>query len=149
MLTMVGTYFFSLGNMVSVRNSRAGVKPWTSNAYGMIYGAILLGIIILVLDVPLAWDDRLIYSLSLAYLVVPGTIIGFTVYLVLVARIGADQAAYTTVLFPIVALTISTFLEGYQWSLMAAIGLIMVMLGVLVSSRSGQLVLLWKRIKGC
>ncbi|MFT5116492.1 MAG: drug/metabolite transporter (DMT)-like permease [Kiritimatiellia bacterium] len=145
LLTAVGTYFFSLGNMVSVRNSHQGIKPWTSNAYSMIYGAVLMGLIVLALDIPLGWDSSSTYVGSLIYLVVPGTMIGFTIYLVLVARIGADKAAYTTVLFPIVALTISTFVEAYQWSVMAVLGLVLVMLGVLMSSRGPQLLDFFQR----
>ena len=138
-LAMAGTYFFSLGNMVSVRNSQQGITPWTSNAYGMVYGAMVLLAGMIAFDIPWGWDDRPLYIGSLLYLAIPGSIIGFTVYLVLVARIGANQAAYTSVLFPIVALTISTFAEGYQWTTMAVIGLAMVMLGVIVSSRSDYL----------
>jgi drug/metabolite transporter (DMT)-like permease len=138
-LTAVGTYFFSLGNMVSVRNSHQGIKPWTSNAYSMIYGAALMWLIVQAFDIPLGWDNSPLYVGSLIYLAVPGTMIGFTVYLVLVARIGADKAAYTSVLFPVVALTISTFVEAYQWSVMAVLGLALVMLGVLISSRGQPL----------
>lgn len=139
-----GTYCFSLGNMISVRHSKNGIKPWTSNAYGMIYGAAVLLACIVLSGAEWRWDSRPLYIGSLLYLAIPGSIIGFTVYLALVARIGANQAAYTTVLFPIVALSISIFVEGYTLDFMAAIGLVLVMTGVLVSSRGAQL-LRWLR----
>jgi len=44
-----------------------------------------------------------------------GTIIAFGCYLKLIGKIGADRAAYATMLFPVVALGISTVYEGYQW----------------------------------
>jgi len=56
-------------------------------------------------------------------------VIGFTAYLLLVGRIGPDRAAYSTVLFPIVALTISTIYEGYQWTPAALCGLALVLAG--------------------
>ena len=34
----------------------------------------------------------------------------------LVGRMGPERAAYCTVLFPVVALNISVFAEGYQWT---------------------------------
>ncbi|CFP56719.1 Uncharacterised protein [Bordetella pertussis] len=49
---------------------------------------------------------------------------------------GPARAAYCTVLFPVVALTISTFVEGYRWTPQALAGLALVMLGnVLVFAR--------------
>ena len=139
---MAGTYVFSLGNMVSVRNSQQGIKPWTSNAYGMIYGALILFIGMQLFQVPFQWDDSPHYMASLAFLAIPGSIIAFTMYLVLVSRVGASQAAYTGVLFPVVALTFSTFIEGYHWDIYAIVGLTLVMLGVVVSSR-GDKIFLW------
>ena len=43
------------------------------------------------------------YSISLICLAFFATVIGFGCYLTLVQRIGADRAAYTSVMFPIVA----------------------------------------------
>ena len=40
------------------------------------------------------------YLGALLYLAIPGSVIGFTAYLLLVGRIGPDRAAYSTVLFP-------------------------------------------------
>lgn len=142
LFSVAGTYCFSLGNMISMRHSQNGIKPWTSNAYGMIYGVGILLVAIQLFDVEWGWDNRPIYLGSLLYLAIPGSIIGFTVYLALVARIGANKAAYTTVLFPVVALTISTFVEGYQWDVMAVMGLVLVMTGVIMSSR-GEKLLRW------
>ena len=48
-------------------------------------------------------------------------------------RIGPDRAAYCTVLFPVVALTVSTFFEGYQWSSLALAGLLLVIGGNLLA----------------
>lgn len=128
-LTLLGTYFFSLGNMISVRHKKNTINTLSSNAYGMNYGALILLAIILASGKPIIWDERHIYIFSLLYLAIPGSIIGFTAYLSLVSRIGANQAAYTTVLFPVVALTISSFYENYTWNLLNAIGLIVVLLG--------------------
>lgn len=148
LLSMTGTYLFSLGNMISMRHTREGVQVWTSNAYGMIYGVGILFLVIQLLGVEWRWDSRPIYVGSLFYLAILGSIVGFTVYLSLVARIGANKAAYTTVLFPVVALTISTFAEGYQWDVFAVAGLLLVMLGGVISARGEQLKLMWVGWRG-
>ena len=46
------------------------------------------------------------------------------------------RAGYTTVLFPIVALAVSTAVEGYVWTPLAAIGVVFAIIGnVLVMRR--------------
>jgi drug/metabolite transporter (DMT)-like permease len=69
------------------------------------------------------------YVAAWLYLAIPGSVIGFTAYLTLVGRMGADRAAYCTVLFPIVALNVSAAVEGYHWTLIGLGGLVLVALG--------------------
>jgi len=78
------------------------------------------------------------YVGSLLYLAIFASVLGFTFYLTLLGRIGADRAAYATVLFPIVALTLSTVFEGYEWTMLSLIGVVVVLAGnLLVLSRLG------------
>jgi drug/metabolite transporter (DMT)-like permease len=70
-----------------------------------------------------------LYVGSLFYLSFFGTVIAFGCYLKLIGKIGADRAAYATMLFPIVALGISTFYEGYQWAAHNIIGMTVVLIG--------------------
>mgnify|MGYP002636126421 CR=1 FL=1 len=125
----LGAFLFSLGNMISVRHNKKGLKPFTSSAYAMIYGALFLAALLAITSTPLAWDSRPQYVGSLFYLSIIGTVAGFTAYLSLIGRIGASKAAYATVLFPVVALALSTVFEGYVWSLSSLSGLGLVLLG--------------------
>ena len=125
----LGTFFFSLGNMIAVRHNKKGLKPFTSNAYAMIYGTLFLAALLVITETPLAWDSRPEYLGSLFYLAIIGSVAGFTAYLSLVGRIGANKAAYATVMFPIVALALSTVFEGYVWTLSSVSGLVLVLLG--------------------
>jgi drug/metabolite transporter (DMT)-like permease len=128
-LGLIGTYLFSLGNMVSIRNHRAGLQPLTTNAYAMIYGTLALAITMLLTRTPVKWDPQPIYAASLVYLAVFGTILAFWAYLTLVSRMGANKAAYATVLFPVVALSLSSIFEDYQWRLLSLGGLALVLSG--------------------
>ena len=125
----LGTFLFSLGNMISVRHNKKGLKPFTSSAYAMVYGALFLAGLLLITNTPLTWDSHPQYLGGLFYLAIIGSVAGFTAYLSLVARIGASKAAYATVLFPVVALALSTVFEGYAWSLSSLSGLGLVLLG--------------------
>ncbi len=131
-LAAFGTLLFSLGNMLSLRHQRCGLRPPTTNAWGIIYGVLIMTLIAVLKGVSFGFSERPEYLASLIYLAVPGTVIAFTCYLLLVGRIGADRAAYTTVLFPVVALTISTWVEGYQWGISSVIGFGLVLAGNLV-----------------
>ena len=108
---------------------REGLAPAQTNAWGMLVGTcVLLGYCLLA-GVPFAYEPGWRYSAALLYLAVPGSVIGFTAYLTLVGRMGPDRAAYCTVLFPVVALNISAFAEGYRWTAPALAGLVLVMAG--------------------
>ena len=122
--------------MVSVRHKRAGIPVVESNAIGMAYGALCSLAIATILGVPFVYDPRPIFSIALVYLALAGSVIGFGCFLTLIQRIGADRAAYATVLFPIVALGLSTWLEDYRWTPLAVGGVALVLLGnVLVLMR--------------
>ena len=139
-LAGLGTLFFSFGNMVSRRNSQAGISPVTANAWGMGYGALILLGLVMATGTSMIAPSGLTYSAALLYLAVFGSIIGFTTYLVLVARIGSARAAYATVLFPIIALAISTLYEGYVWHWTAILGLILALSGnVIMFARPGSI----------
>jgi drug/metabolite transporter (DMT)-like permease len=131
-LSLVATFAASLGNMVSVRHKAFGIPVIESNAIGMAYGALFTFLVVLVRGVPISFDWSLPYVGSLIYLALFASVIGFGSYLTLVQRIGADRAAYSSVLFPVVALAMSTLLEGYRWSLPALLGVMLVLAGNLV-----------------
>lgn len=126
---LAGTWCFSMGNMISIRNTKNDVHPYTATSYAMIYGCIALLVIISFkgLSFNISWQPT--YIAGLVYLAIPASVIGFTAYLVLVDRIGANNAAYLLVITPIVALVISSFFEGYQWTVYSTIGLTLVVLG--------------------
>jgi drug/metabolite transporter (DMT)-like permease len=128
-----GTLCFSIGNLLSSRMQALGLHPLVTNSWGMLIGATVLtaGSLLAGLRFVPEMDGR--YVGALVYLAVPGSVIAFTAYLTLVGRIGPERAAYCTVLFPFVALAVSTVFEGYRWSALAVAGLAMVAIGNLVA----------------
>jgi drug/metabolite transporter (DMT)-like permease len=132
-LAVLGTLFFSTGNLLSSRMQSFGLTPWLTNTWAMFFGAAILTVIAIVLGMPFAIEPTTRYVGALLYLAIPGSVIGFTAYLLLVGRMGPERAAYCTVLFPVVALTISTLFEGYRWSALAFAGLACVLAGNLLA----------------
>ena len=128
-LGICGTTFFCIGNMISAANQRAGIPVISANAIGMVYGAGFSTIIALAAGSAFVIEPTARYLGGLAWLVVFSTVIAFWAYLTLLGRIGADRAGYATVVFPVVALIISTFAEGYQWSFIGLAGVALVAIG--------------------
>lgn len=132
-----GTLCFSTGNLLSAALQARGLRPLQTNAWGMACGALLLFGYALASATPWSFDTSLRYGAALVYLAIPGSVVAFTAYLTLVGRLGPERAAYTTVLFPLVALNVSAAVEGYRWSAAAIAGLVLVMVGnVLVFRRA-------------
>jgi drug/metabolite transporter (DMT)-like permease len=128
-LCLIATFFASIGNILSARNQKNNLPVMQTNAWGMTYGAIIMTLFALFNGADFSYDTSISYSLSLIYLSVFGSILAFGCYLTLIGRIGADKAAYSAVLFPVIALGISTLFEGYQWSIEALFGFCLVLLG--------------------
>lgn len=129
LLCFLGTVCASAGNLLAAVNLRHGLPVLACNCWGMFYGSLALYLFAVLTGVPLAVDWRAPYLMSLSYLAFFGTVLAFWAYMSLIGRIGADRAAYTTLLFPIVALQLSVWLEDYRWTVWSACGVALVLAG--------------------
>ena len=129
LLIVAGTVSASLGNMTAVVNAARDLPVVAANAHGMLLGGTLSILVSLFRGEPLRFSLEAGYVLSLLYLAVFGSAIAFGAYIALLRRIGASRAAYSSVLFPVVALLTSTVLENYRWSISAAIGILLAVFG--------------------
>ena len=137
LLCFGGTCCASFGNIFAARNTRAGLSVLVCNAWGMFYGATALYLAALSMGHAITVSWRPSYLLSLVYLSVFGSVVAFWAYVTLIGKIGPDRAAYSSLLFPVVALIISTFVEDFQWSLLSLGGLVLVLFGNWLVMRRG------------
>lgn len=128
-LAFAGSASASLGNIASARNQRAGLPVVQVNALGMGYGALFMALLVVLRGSPLRFEASAPYVLSLLYLSIFGSVVAFGSYLTLLGHIGPDRAVYVMVLFPIIALALSTLFEGMAWSPLPLVGVGMVLLG--------------------
>lgn len=131
-LSALGTFGFSLGNMISLRHQKKGLEVMTTNSWAMLYGTLLIATIALVRGDNFTPQWTFSYLGALLYLAVFGSVVAFGAYFTLVGRIGPSNAAYSTLLFPLVALSFSTVYEGYSWQMNAVAGLVLILVGNLV-----------------
>lgn len=131
-LCALGTFGFSLGNMMSVRHQRQQQDMLTTTGYAMLYGALLMAMVSIVAGYSLApaFDYRWLAAVS--YLAIIGSVFGFGAYFTLLARIGAAKASWCTLLFPLVALAISARYEGFAWQPHSVAGLLFITLANLI-----------------
>jgi len=129
LLAFLSVITASLGNITSAYNQRNKLPVVQTNAYGMLYGSLLMLVLVFIIGTPISFDVSFKYISSLIYLAVFGSIIAFWGYLTLLGKIGADKSAYVMLVFPIIALLLSTFFEDYTWSLFALLGVALITTG--------------------
>ena len=128
-LSFAATYLASLGNIISARNQRRNLPVVQTNAFGMAYGSLCMVFVVMVSGAPIRIDLSAPYLFSLVYLALFGSVVAFGCYLTLVGRIGPGRAAYATLIFPVVALMLSTLWEDYHWTLSGLSGIALILFG--------------------
>ena len=126
----------SVSNVIQANKTGRSVPLLALIAWSMLYGTAF--------DVGLAWTmagppppmPGEAYWLGTAYLAFAGSVVTFPLYYGLIREIGAGRAAYHNVLVVIVAMLISTWLEGYRWTNLAIAGSALSLVGLLVALRA-------------
>ncbi len=129
-LVVGATIIASAGNTVVGSKTFKTMPILPANAWSMAYGTALIAFFALAQGTMPTFDDRISYYLSLVHLSFLGTIVAFTALLWMIGKIGVGRSGYISVLVPLVALTISTFVEDYIWTLPSTIGLAMTLSGI-------------------
>jgi len=137
-LCLGGTVSFCIGNQVSQSLQSREIPVMSASAWGMAYGALWSAVLAVVAGFPFIYDKAIEYTLSLLFLSLISTVLAFWAYLNLIRRIGSGRAAYATVMFPVFALLLSTVVEGYLWTPLAIIGVMLSLSGNLFVLRSAR-----------
>lgn len=135
-LALASTVTAAFGNIVAVRNQRAGLPTLPSTAWGMLYGTATALVAAWATGVPFTFDPSLRYVLSLAYLALFGSVLAFVAYLTLMKRVGPGRSSFVNISTPVIALALSTAFEGYRWTWTGAVGLALAVAGNWMAIRS-------------
>lgn len=135
-LTLGGILSASIANVIQAGETGRALPLASLLAWAMLYGT---GI-----DIALAWatagapviPTSGAFWAGTAWLAIAGSVVTFPLYYGIVRAIGPGRAAYNGVLVVVIAMLISTFVEGYAWSPLAAAGAVLGMAGMLIALRA-------------
>ncbi|RVT92585.1 DMT family transporter [Sphingomonas crocodyli] len=138
-LTIIGLLFSSGANVAQASRYARSLPPIAVLVWAMMIAstaAMTLGFVRSGMLPPSAFTPA--FALSTAYLGLFGSALTFPLYFFLIRQIGPARAAYSGVTVPIVAMILSTILEGYRWSLPAVAGSALALVGLVIALRAAK-----------
>ena len=135
-LTLLGVLAASVGNVVQATVPARTLPLPALLTWGMVFGALFDALAALATAGPPVLDARPVYWLGLAYLSLAASTLAFPLYFGVIRQIGAARAAYSNVIVPVIAMTLSTLFEGYRWTAANAAGAALVFAGLVFALRS-------------
>ena len=135
-LAVAGILAASVANVAQAAKAARISGPIPFMAWSMIWGTGLDAVWAWITVGPPVFDPHLRYFGGLAYLALFGSAFTFPLYFRLIRDMGAGKAAYTGVATPVIAMLLSTLFEGYRWSVLAAAGSAIAIVGLLIALSS-------------
>jgi drug/metabolite transporter (DMT)-like permease len=134
--TLLGVMGAACANVFQATERVRHIPVLTLLAWSMAAGALFDGLLAILIAGPPVIDPRSGYWLGLVYLALAASALCFSLYFPVVRKIGPAKAAYSSALVPIVAMALSTGLEGYRWTGLAAAGAVLAIGGMLLALMS-------------
>jgi drug/metabolite transporter (DMT)-like permease len=132
-LAVLGVLSASIANIIQAAERLRSHSVPGLVAWGMLYGVIANAVIALVFFGPPTIETSFVYLAGVVYLGLVASATAFTLYFGMLRVIGPGRAAYTSLLIPIIAMTLSTIFEGYRWSVAGAAGGALALAGLFIA----------------
>ena len=132
-LTMLGLIGASSANVYQAGEEARRHPLLALLAWSMAIGAFLDAVLAFAVAGPPVVEARLGYWAGVLYLALFGSVLCFALYFPVVRKIGPGKAAYSSVMVPIIAMSLSTAFEGYRWSPLAIAGAVLSLGGMLLA----------------
>jgi len=112
------------------------IHPIVENAFGMAIGGLFLLVLSIVAREPLVIPHVLGTQISVAYLILVGSVVVFVLYLFVLGRWTASAASYVLLVMPLFTIVIGYIVLGEEPSPIFLVGGVLVIAGVFVGIRS-------------
>ena len=132
-LAFGGVLSASIGNVLQASQAGRAMPLTAGLAWAMAWGALIDGALAWMVAGPprISFDPA--YLAGLAYLGIVASAVAFSLYYRLIRTVGPGPAAWNGVAVPVVALAISTVLEGFVWTGTAIAGVLLALLGLAIA----------------
>ena len=130
-LTLLAVLSASVANVAQALERARALPMPALLAWSMAAGVLVNALYAWTTTGPPVLDTRPSYLAGLLYLGLAASALAFLLYYRIIREVGAAQAAYSSVLVPIIAMALSTVFEGYRWSVEAAAGGILALVGLI------------------
>jgi len=132
-LTLVAILWASSANVLQATDLAKRFPLLRTTGLAMLIGAGIDALWASVTVGPPVMDWRWSYVAGILYLGLAASALAFPLYFRVIRTIGPAKAAYSGVIVPVIAMTLSTLFEGYRWSPLAAGGAGLAAVGLVVA----------------
>ncbi|PLK27044.1 DMT family transporter [Novosphingobium sp. TH158] len=132
-LAFGGMIAAAVANVVQANDTGRSLPMASLLAWSMAWGVAIDVVFALVTAGPPVIPSSLGFWAGTAYLALAGSVVTFPLYFGLVRNLGAGRAAYNGVLVVVLAMFLSTVLEGYRWTGLAVAGCMLALAGLVIA----------------
>ena len=132
-LTLTGVLCASTANIMQGTSFARAQSMVVMIAWGMAFGALGDAIFAWITTGPPVIETRFSYLGGIFYLGVVASAVTFPLYFGVIRAVGPGQAAWSSVLIPIIAMGFSTVFEGYHWAPLSIAGGAVALVGLVIA----------------
>lgn len=132
-LTLAGVLSASIANVMQGTALARAQSMVVMIAWAMLFGALGDAAFAWITTGPPVVEPRLSYFAGLLYLGVVASAVTFPLYFGVIRAVGPGQAAWSSVLIPIIAMSFSTLFEAYRWAPLSIAGGAVALVGLVIA----------------
>ena len=132
-LTLAGVMSASTANVMQGTAIARAQPMVVMIAWAMLFGAIADGSYAWVTTGPPVIEATPAYLGGVLYLGIIASAVTFPLYFNVIRAVGPGQAAWSSVLIPIIAMGFSTAFEGYRWATLSIAGGVVALIGLVIA----------------
>lgn len=132
-LTLMGVVSASIANVMQGSKIARDQSIAVMIGWGMLLGTLANGIYAWVTAGVPVIEPTAAYLIGILYLGLIASAVTFPLYFNIIRAVGPGQAAWSSVLIPIIAMGFSTALEGYRWAPLSIAGGAVALIGLVIA----------------
>jgi len=133
LLTLAGVMSASTANVMQGTGIARAQSMVVMIAWAMLFGALADGSYAWITTGPPVVEKTGVYLGGILYLGIIASAVTFPLYFNVIRAVGPGQAAWSSVLIPIIAMGFSTVFEGYRWAPLSIAGGIVALIGLVIA----------------